>query len=174
MLSSPYFSAPFLPVPKSPLIHRKYEMASFGGSLELSHRFFLWSDREPSFVCIEPHVVMWIFVSETWSAKLLPRKFKTAYQNSQPFSAREIWILREIWMIKLSSNSSIKTKPIFSLFYNPHNHTSTSHTGIIQTCSYSKLLESRSAFILFPSYLRDHSWPLYQAEFVLLLLNFEI
>jgi hypothetical protein len=65
ILSSPYFSAPFLPVPKSPLIHRKYEMASFGGSLELSHRFFLWSDREPSFVCIEPHVVMWIFVSET-------------------------------------------------------------------------------------------------------------
>jgi len=34
-------------------------MASFGGSLELSHRFFLWSDREPSLVRIEPHVVMW-------------------------------------------------------------------------------------------------------------------
>jgi len=68
---------------------------------------------------------VWYESNPTWSCghcfwnlkqQLLPRKFKTAYQNSQPFSAREFWILREIWTIKLSLNSNIKTKPIF-LYY---------------------------------------------------------
>ena len=145
--------------------------SSFGGSLELSYRFFLWSDREPSLVRIEPHVVMWTLFLKPETTAFTSEIQDRVSKLPAIFSER---ILNSSGNLNDQAKFKLKHKnqTDISLLYNPHNHTSTSHTGIIQTCSYSKLLESRSAFILFPSYLRDHSWPLYQAEFV--LLNFEI